>query len=474
MGVHCAIIGCSNESGRCKASFFRLPAIITNQGEKTEELSTKRRTLWLSRISRADLTPKSYPYVRVCSEHFEKGKPSPLYPEDGLDWAPSLKLGHQKVTSLAIQTPLRGNRMKQREEKKKSVEAAHSLLELFNQSRQDEVPKLDDPEPDHEVTCESADDDYVNAQHVQTELSSDSISALESDYNRLTVENIELRQKLASMTISEEGLKDNDDKVKLLTGFASYHILMTVFSFLEPSLHVTHSSALTKFQQMMVVLIRLKLAFPCLYLADIFQVAPSTISKVFLNCLNVMFVKLKPLVYWPQREEIQLTMPMEFRKHFGLRVAAIIDCFEIFIERPSGLKARAETWSNYKHHNTAKYLIAITPQGNISFISDGYGGRASDKIITNTSGFLEKLLHGDIILADRGFDIAESIAQAGCELKIPAFTKGKPQLSALDVENTRKLAHVRIHVERVIGLLRNKFEILHKTIPIDFLASTDN
>jgi hypothetical protein len=50
-------------------------------------------------------------------------------------------------------------------------------------------------------------------------------------------------------------------------------------------------------------------------------------------------------------------MPMEFRKYFGVKVSIIIDCFEIFIDRPSNLLARAETWSNYKHHNTVKYLI---------------------------------------------------------------------------------------------------------------------
>jgi hypothetical protein len=37
------------------------------------------------------------------------------------------------------------------------------------------------------------------------------------------------------------------------------------------------------------------------------------------------------------------------------------------------------------------------------------------------------------------------------EVHIPAFTKGKNQLSAKEVESTRKIANVRIHVERVIG-----------------------
>lgn len=101
------------------------------------------------------------------------------------------------------------------------------------------------------------------------------------------------------------------------------------------------------------------------------------------------------------------------------------------------------------------------------------GGRCSDKFITNDCELLDKLVYGDVVLADRGFDIAASVAQASCELKIPAFTKGKDQLSAMDVERTRKIAHVRIHVERVIGLVRNKFKVLQDSIPIDYLQSSE-
>ena len=40
------------------------------------------------------------------------------------------------------------------------------------------------------------------------------------------------------------------------------------------------------------------------------------------------------------------------------------------------------------------------------------------------------------------------------EEKIQAFTKGRAQLDAKDAEETRAIAHLRIHVERVIGLVR--------------------
>ena len=58
-------------------------------------------------------------------------------------------------------------------------------------------------------------------------------------------------------------------------------------------------------------------------------------------------------------------------------------------------------------------------------------------------------------------------------LKIPAFTRSKSQLLGIEVEQTRKIANVRIHVERVIGNIRKKFSLLSATQPIDFVTSPD-
>jgi len=43
-------------------------------------------------------------------------------------------------------------------------------------------------------------------------------------------------------------------------------------------------------------------------------------------------------------------------------------------------------------------------------------------------------------------------------------------LSAIEVEETRTIANVRIHVEIVIGNVQQKYSILQSILPIDFVT----
>ena len=106
------------------------------------------------------------------------------------------------------------------------------------------------------------------------------------------------------------------------------------------------------------------------------------------------------------------------------------------------------------------------------FLSKCFGGRVSDKKISQKSGFYEKLLPGDLILADRGFTISDELAIHNAILAIPAFTKGKNQLSGQEVAGARSLSNVRIHVERAIGRLK-EFHILQHVVPITLVKSID-
>lgn len=213
----------------------------------------------------------------------------------------------------------------------------------------------------------------------------------------------------------------------------------------------------------LLVLMRLRKGFQIKDLAFRFMIREATASLIFRTWLTLMSQQLVPLIKWPDRHALRENLPTCFRKH--RKCVAIIDCTEVFIERPLNLQARAQTWSSYKNHNTVKYFISITPVGTVSFLSHGWGGRVSDKVITNKCGFLDMIEFGDLVLADRGFTMAEELACKGAILEIPAFTKGKKQLSQYEVDKSSRLANVRIHVERVIGRTR-KFELINTTIPI--------
>jgi len=81
---------------------------------------------------------------------------------------------------------------------------------------------------------------------------------------------------------------------------------------------------------------------------------PSTVSWNFNCVLDVAAAKAAALIKWPEREVLRQNMPTSFRKNFK-KCCVIIDCTEIFIERPTDMLARVQVWSNYKHHSTIKF-----------------------------------------------------------------------------------------------------------------------
>ena len=124
-----------------------------------------------------------------------------------------------------------------------------------------------------------------------------------------------------------------------------------------------------------------------------------------------------------------------FRERFPTTYA-IIDSSEIFLQTPSDLHMQSSTRSYYKHHNTAKFLVACTPNGAISFISPVFVGSFSDVELTIHSGFITTLEDkpGVSIMADRGFTIKDMLKQLKIELNLPPFMEGRKQLPAEDVQ----------------------------------------
>ena len=150
------------------------------------------------------------------------------------------------------------------------------------------------------------------------------------------------------------------------------------------------------------------------------------------------------------------TLPHALGENYR-NIYAIMDGSEIFLQPPSDLYLLSSTWSQCKHHNTGKFLIGCNPNGAVSYVSPLYVGSIPDVKLTRVSGFLAKLndKSGISIMADRGFTIKDMLRDVGTELNMPPFMGERAQLSAQEVQEGRKIASLRIHVERAIGRIKN-------------------
>lgn len=209
---------------------------------------------------------------------------------------------------------------------------------------------------------------------VQTELSNEYLCQVFKELEFCNSQIYTLKTKLDLLDITEESFKDNDSKTKYFTGFPNAKMLFIIFDSVSSQIVPHHNNLLSPFQQILLTLIKLRLNLPFKYLSYKFAVSPTTASETFYKCIDILYNKYKCFIYWPDREALQKNVPLCFQESFGKKVAVIIDCFEVFTETPSQNLNAARCWSNYKHHQTVKFLIGITPQGTISFISEAWGG----------------------------------------------------------------------------------------------------
>jgi hypothetical protein len=303
-----------------------------------------------------------------------------------------------------------------------------------------------------ESTCCTMFPDQCKNRPTMVDSSTQTIDIVELDHNYgYTKKTRNASNQHSVSEFSAENVTTDSDS-RFYTGL-NLTVFLTLIATLSP-----HGSKLPfklkVADQIFAVLVRLRLGLTYQDLARRLNVSAQLMSDMFNSWLDIMAEHLSSCVIWLPRETIQRTMPSSFKDSFP-RTTCIIDCSEIFIQRPFKLKARAQTWSTYKNNNTAKFLVAIAPNGFIMFISKLYGGRASDVFITKSSGFLDYLLPGDEVMADRGFTISEELCFRRVKLNIPAFMKGRDQLSEQEVIDTRRIASDRIHVERAIMRIKS-------------------
>ena len=120
---------------------------------------------------------------------------------------------------------------------------------------------------------------------------------------------------------------------------------MTLFNLVKPA--IKKGKLLNPFEKFMLCMMWLRFGIPFIDLADRFQISKTTAADTFLDILNILYVKISPLIIWPEWPELQTSMPLCFRNKSGCKITTIIDCFELLIDRPTNLTACNLTWSGH-------------------------------------------------------------------------------------------------------------------------------
>ena len=243
----------------------------------------------------------------------------------------------------------------------------------------------------------------------------------------------------------------SDENLSTLTGIPN---LSTLDNIVKVVLKVTPQleciGKMTIRERVMLTFMKFKHNISYAVLAVIFNCTKRNCANIVMRMLDILSSALRFAIPWPSKEKVLQNMPLYFKDFEDVRV--VVDCTEIFIQRPKNLCCQVITYSQYKGSNTIKFMTGVTPGGTISFVSDCYGGRVSESVIFEQSGLIHLLeptsSQREGIMVDRGFFIDKICSEADVRLVRPPFTRNKKQFSKHEAVLNAKIARARVHVER--------------------------
>ena len=165
---------------------------------------------------------------------------------------------------------------------------------------------------------------------------------------------------------SLEKIKDDNSAILFYTGFPSYDALISFFKYIEPKLEKMQywkgerlvkgsqpyqedenrkkpgpSRKLSFLDEFLLVLMRLKAGLFVQDLADRFGVSISLVSRICITWITLLYYELKDIFPFPTQELVRKNMQEEFAEFATTRI--ILDCIELFIQRPSAMLTQSET-----------------------------------------------------------------------------------------------------------------------------------
>ncbi|KAJ8671937.1 hypothetical protein QAD02_003196 [Eretmocerus hayati] len=265
-----------------------------------------------------------------------------------------------------------------------------------------------------------------------------------------------------------------DMQLSSATGIETFLLLDTIVNFMKAATdnqYETKKCTMDTRKRVIMTYLKMKQNIFYRFLSIIFGsiVCEQHCARIFVETVLMLNKIMKAIALpWPSRATIRKNLPQCFEGFENTRI--VLDCTEIFIQKPQNLCCRIQVYSNYKGVDTIKFMTGVTPGGNVSYISKPYGGRYSDSAIFEQSGLVELLEAGDGVMVDKGFLIDEPCQMKKlCLIRPPFLTKkNNRKFSATEAILTASIAKARVHVERFNQRIK-VFDILGGVYPISLV-----
>lgn len=133
-----------------------------------------------------------------------------------------------------------------------------------------------------------------------------SFEEYEYENKQLREEAFSLRSQLTHLSHQIDSFRDNDDKTVAYTPFARWSSLLSLHNRVENK--ISFGQVLSKFQILLIFLIRVKMNLPAAYLSSAFNVSEASVNRIFTYVLDLLYEDLKEYVSWQNIDGQKLSM----------------------------------------------------------------------------------------------------------------------------------------------------------------------
>lgn len=254
----------------------------------------------------------------------------------------------------------------------------------------------------------------------------------------------------------------------------SAHTISEFYSLLQSTPTILSQLGADASDALFIYLMKIRLGDSNQAIAEYFGTHPVKIAETLKKVRAALLLDLVPkyVNHARSRQDLLSHCSELSRKIFlhddDQRNVVIWDATYIYIEKSLNHQFQKQTYNSQKKRNYIKPMICVASDGTIICVIGPFKATENDatimtKIIPENLPALRNFRETDVMLVDRGFrDCVEDFEERGFEVRIPAHARGMQQLSTIEANRTRLVTKCRFEVERINGVLKNKYKMFSK------------